>query len=260
VKLVSEPEQVDVDSSRERGWLEADRSVKVSETLARKIFSDIKRRQLTPGVKLPGEAIMLKQYGVGRASLREALRILEVHGIIKIKPGPGGGPIVDQITSSDFARSASVYLDAFDATVADLMRARLELEPRMARLAATKISRSNAAILQTALERERAELESGEEWSPATEDFHSTIAGLTGNPVLDLIGKALIAIHAQRGRQVFPLEDRAVALRTHERLGQAILEGDADKAERLSRRHLLAVSRELETDFPYVLRETIDWY
>ena len=36
---------------------------------------------------------MLAEYGVGRASLREALRMLEIYGIIRVKPGPGGGPV-----------------------------------------------------------------------------------------------------------------------------------------------------------------------
>ena len=49
----------------------------------------IRAEKLQPGSLLPSEAVMLKEYGVGRASLREALRVLEVNGLITVKPGPG---------------------------------------------------------------------------------------------------------------------------------------------------------------------------
>ena len=70
----------------------ARRADKVSEVVARAIVHDIVSRGLEPGATLPSEAVMLARFQVGRASLREALRILEVHGLITIKPGPGGGP------------------------------------------------------------------------------------------------------------------------------------------------------------------------
>jgi len=85
-------------------WLDIPRSGKISETIARDILDDIVVRQLPPGTMLASEAVMLDRYGVGRASLREALRILEIHGLIKIKPGPRGGPVVAEVTSSDLGR------------------------------------------------------------------------------------------------------------------------------------------------------------
>ena len=70
------------------------RAVKVAESVAREILHDIADRQLPPGATLPSEAEMVETFNVARASLREALRILEVYGLIRIKPGPGGGPVV----------------------------------------------------------------------------------------------------------------------------------------------------------------------
>src|ERR1700689_1242920 len=78
-------------------WLDIPRSGKISQTIARNILDDIVVRQLPPGTMLSSEAGMLARYGVGRASLREALRILEIHGLIKIKPGPRGGPVVAEV-------------------------------------------------------------------------------------------------------------------------------------------------------------------
>src|SRR6478736_4725215 len=70
-------------------WV-APRAEKVSEVVARSIVQDIASRELQPGTMLPPESVMLERYRVGRASLREGLRILEIQGLITIKPGPGG--------------------------------------------------------------------------------------------------------------------------------------------------------------------------
>jgi len=72
------------------------------------ILSDIVDRELAPGAKLAPQAEMLEEFQVGRASLREALRILETHGLITIKPGPGGGPVVSGVHGADFGRMATV--------------------------------------------------------------------------------------------------------------------------------------------------------
>ena len=65
------------------------RNEKIAEAVARDIVRRIAAGKLPPGAQLPSEAQMAVDYGVGRASLREALRILEIHGLISIKPGPG---------------------------------------------------------------------------------------------------------------------------------------------------------------------------
>src|SRR5258705_13947793 len=63
-------------------WLDIPRSGKISETIARDILHDIVVRQLPPGTILASEAVMPDRYGVRRASLRQALRILEIYGLI----------------------------------------------------------------------------------------------------------------------------------------------------------------------------------
>ena len=81
---------------------------------------------------------MLEKYQVGRASLREALRILEVQGIIAIRPGPGGGPMVAPFDSMNFARMTTLYLHLVGATYREVLEARIIMEPVMARLAAQR--------------------------------------------------------------------------------------------------------------------------
>src|SRR5215204_5074996 len=102
---------VDPDPSEEPSTTPSDRMSgrqgrrvdKVSEVVAREILSEITEQDLQPGAKLGPESEMLERYDIGRSSLREALRILEVYGVITIKPGPGGGPVVRRLSSRDFA-------------------------------------------------------------------------------------------------------------------------------------------------------------
>ena len=114
------------------------RGSKIAEAVAREILTRICKGGLAPGSQLPGEAQMLADYHVGRGSLREALRILEVHGIIKIKAGPGGGPVVVGTTTNDFGRMATMFFQAGGMTFREVIDARLVLEPLMARLAAER--------------------------------------------------------------------------------------------------------------------------
>ena len=70
------------------------RPMKTAEIVARAISDDILRNSRQSGDRLPPEKDMLEMYAVGRGTLREALRYLELQGIIDIKPGSRGGPVV----------------------------------------------------------------------------------------------------------------------------------------------------------------------
>src|SRR5713226_3607467 len=80
-----------------------ERAPKTALLVARRIVRDIERLELVPGDKLPPEKEMFQQYQVGRGTLREALRFLELQGILSLKPGPGGGPVVERPDASNLA-------------------------------------------------------------------------------------------------------------------------------------------------------------
>jgi GntR family transcriptional regulator, transcriptional repressor for pyruvate dehydrogenase complex len=241
-------------------WLDIPRSGKISEKIARDILDDIVIRKLPPGTMLASEAVMLERYGVGRASLREALRILEIHGLIKIKPGPRGGPVVAEVTSSDFGRSATFFFHAVGATFADLLYARLAIEPMMARLAATNLTPEGTAELKrTLVDHERDATRPASSWGRTSAGFHVVVNGLSGNPVLDLLCRSLLDIHASRAQTEFPVSKRGDVRRAHERIAQAILDGDAELAEQRMRRHVQSQITNQQQTRPEVLEELIDW-
>jgi DNA-binding FadR family transcriptional regulator len=92
------------------------RASKLSETIAKQIVDDIFEQGLRPGAKLPSEREMLERFGISRGTLREALRILEVHGLLIIRSGPRGGPTVARMTATDFNKACSLHFKAAGIT------------------------------------------------------------------------------------------------------------------------------------------------
>src|SRR3954468_19965917 len=99
------------------------RRLKTSESVARDIARAIIEAGLTTGDALPPEAAMLEQYSVSRESLREGLRLLEVQGLISIRRGPGGGPVVGYVDPANLGRVSSLYYHLAGATYAELFEA-----------------------------------------------------------------------------------------------------------------------------------------
>ncbi len=114
----------------------AQRTEKIAESIARQILQDIQRNHLEAGAMLPPESAMVERFGVGRGSLREALRILEVNGLVTLKPGPRGGPVVSAHDPANFGQMMTLHLQSLGATYRQLLEARVEHEVVLARKAA----------------------------------------------------------------------------------------------------------------------------
>lgn len=252
-------EVVPVDMDHGEGPLMARRADKVSEVVARAIVQDIVTRGLQPGATLPSEAIMLARFQVGRASLREALRILEVHGLITIKPGPGGGPIVARPTSQNFGRIATLFFQLDGATFRELVEARGVLEPVMARIAAERQTPETVAALRANVEEGKKQ-EVQERNAKLGTDFHRLMAGASGNRVLDLMSQAIRNIYYERvTSSLWPETDRARIHLEHEAIVKAIEKGDGVKAEKLMRQHMDEMAERCEERLPGLLDEIVDW-
>lgn len=232
------------------------RNSKVAEAIAGAILARICEGGLKIGSHLPGEAQMLADYGVGRGSLREALRILEVHGIIRIKAGPGGGPIVIGATTQDFGRMASLYFQANGINFREVIDTRLVLEPILARMAAE----NRDPKLAEELLAEETSTESDQAYLRTSEQFHRRVASMSGNKVLNLISHAMEDIfHARVMGMLYPPERRGDVVKAHRAIAKAIAAGDGAKAEKLMREHMVEYARYVEARYPALLDETVSW-
>jgi len=88
---------------------------------------------------------------VSRATIREALRFLELQGALRIKAGPGGGPVVSVAGAGHLARARSLHLQFTDASFSSVIDARRSIYPQLAFEAAGNASREDIALLQAGI-------------------------------------------------------------------------------------------------------------
>ncbi|NYE47724.1 DNA-binding FadR family transcriptional regulator [Spinactinospora alkalitolerans] len=234
------------------------RSEKVSEIIAREIVRDIAKRGLAPNSTLESESAMLERYQVARGSLREALRILEVHGLIRMKPGPGGGPVVSEVDSRDFGRMATLFFQVLGIRFAELVEARLILEPLVARLAAERRDPEDNDDLR-AIVQQGFDAEGTAEWLRATDAFHAKVLAMSGNGLLTLVARAMKDVFTERASSVYVAHEGDHVRRAHADIADAIIAGDAEAAERLMREHMDEYVKRVAEREPYLMDEVVDW-
>jgi GntR family transcriptional repressor for pyruvate dehydrogenase complex len=237
------------------------RRPKASDAVARAIVDTIVDNNLPPGAKLPSEAAMLQQYRVARATLREALRVLEVLGIVQMRSGPGGGPMVMDAGVDEFGGVATAFFNVTRATYRDLVEARLAVEPLLARLAAQRSDHAElaAALARTVPDTPDAELDD-EQWAADAKQFHIRLMALSGNPIIGLLAGALEAVWFDRivGTE-FPASERARVHDDHTEIATAIAAGDAVRADELMRDHMQRFLDYSIVRDPGMLDEVIVW-
>jgi DNA-binding FadR family transcriptional regulator len=215
------------------------RSPKTSEIIARELANQIIDDDLPAGARLPTERDMVEHYGVGRTTLREALRLLETRGVITIRSGPRGGPVVRRPRPNDLSESLTLILQFEEATLGDVLEARRTLEPSLSRLACSRIDK---ALLSEIVEANQAILDNLDDhdvFLSENQRFHSLIAGAAGNVVLQVFNETLksIADGATVGVEYTPARRKAVA-EAHLRIIEALEAGDPAAAEEAMHAHL----------------------
>ncbi len=224
------------------------RGRKRSEQVAHQIVTDIVREGKGRGAKLPLEAELLEQYGVSRSSLREALRLLEVQGLITIRPGPGSGTEVGAPEPGNLSGTLALYLMMARASLGQLFDAWRMVEPILAQLAADNSDRERVHALMAEFASNAAQDDRALTSGLA---FHDAVAELAENPVLALILGAVGFLVTEQVRINAPgFELSEATVHAHERIADAILAGDAARASMEMRAHLDEVMAEIATAMP----------
>ena len=232
------------------------RPVKASERVAQQIVRDIVEMGMETGDRLALESDMVAQYGVSRSSLREALRLLEIQGLIWLKPGPGGGPVVGTVEPSHLARTAALYFHLGAATYGQLMRTQVLLEGMCASLAAANPDR--VAALSPYFDHEG--YDHVDEYRDLTTGFHGTVYELADNPVLSLLTQAVTHTVTQHVVTTMdPVDLRGAILDEHTELARVIAGGDTHEAQRLATEHFERQHEVLRARWPLRLDELIEW-
>jgi GntR family transcriptional regulator, transcriptional repressor for pyruvate dehydrogenase complex len=248
------------ESAPDRSPMTGSRPPKAAMLVAQRIVRDIGRAGLRPGDLLPPERAMLETYGTGRGTLREALRLLEFQGVIALKPGPGGGPILMNPAATHLASTLQLLMQLNQAPYRMLIEARSALEPVLSRLAAERIGAAALAELAGSVAQMREHVDEPDSFRDGARRFHDVIAWSSGNVLFAYVVDAVLGI---LDGTVIGIDDsgerRAAVLRAHEQIYTAISRHDADRAEGRMREHLESYARHAQRQFPEVLTQTVTW-
>ena len=213
------------------------RDPKLAERVAASIEADVLRAGWPVGLVLGSEEQLAARYGVGRAVIREAIRLAEHRQVARMRRGRGGGLVVVAPDASAVTESLSIYLEYAQVGVDDLLEARTVLEVFAAAAAAGSLDEAHLLALRDAGEAPR---------------IHELIAETTGNAALSLFIQAIVSLTGQMTRRA-PDADAGLAADGEALLSEqaaqpghlaivdAITAGDAPAARDRMREHMTAL-------------------
>ena len=215
---------------------EAIRKNKVYEEVARQIERLILQK-LQPGDKLPSERELAEMLQVSRSSIRDAIRSLELMGLVE--PRQGAGTIVRELSAESLVNPFANALKRRRALVSELLDFRKMLEPPLAARAATPASPDEVSEMEEILHRQEATLSRGEVAIAEDAEFHYSIALASGNSVVLKVLDILMDLLRDTRERSLQLEGRPQkSLAGHRRILAAIKRHDAEAAKDAMRRHI----------------------
>jgi GntR family transcriptional regulator, transcriptional repressor for pyruvate dehydrogenase complex len=233
---------------------------KRATVIAQRIVRDIRDRQLQPGSHLSPEHEMLETYNVGRNTLREALRLLELMGVLTIRPGPRGGPVVSFPDSRHLASTLALLMQFANTPFRTVIETRQLLEPLTARLCAERGDAGLLADLRASVDSMGRLLDDREAFLDENRRFHDLVAWGSQNP---LFGYCINSLHWITDGTVlgveYPRRFRKLVWQAHDRVVIGIESGDGEKAEAAMRKHMDDTLQYFERHYKRQLDEALSW-
>jgi DNA-binding FadR family transcriptional regulator len=208
----------------------------LTQAVAEHLRTLIHHGEVGPGDRLPTERELAEQLGVARISVREAIKILQLHGYVQVRRGALGGTYVTELTEplEKWRMRMRTQAGEFD----DVIDFRIALETDAARLAATRRDRSDLAALRAAIAK-LDQVDSGHAaFRLADSQFHRGVARAARNVRLET------AIESARGElfsphdllpYVNPVDE---SRRDHQQICDAVRDRDPDRAAGAMREHI----------------------
>ena len=246
--------------NHERRWDSTAVPEKKALRLAQAIVDRVIENNLGAGDMLPRQAILMEEYSVSLGTLREALRLLETQGVVSMRSGPAGGPVVAPVDSRPMAMNMALLLQRERATYRSVVDGRLMFEPIIARVAAIQVQSDEIEELEKELARTRQAVSAGSSLVPNAAGFHHLIAASTRNPAYVATAQALHRIGAYLNRFVaYDTERSEEVLATHEDLLNALKKRDEARCEEVMRRDINEFISHVEKLDPSHLEMPVAW-
>lgn len=201
--------------------------------------------ELRKGDKLPGERELAQRFEVSRASIREALKILSLQGLLH-RTNARTVVTTDFLNIIEETLTLKILLE--DSSYSDIIAARLALEKSMVTLAAKKITKSELELLEKYIDLmdQAAKKESMDDFVASDIEFHRLIALFSRNSVLNSLYNSIIFLLFKVQTQV--AYDKGVMNESaayHRKIYQALAQNDAELAEKEMEAHLMDIDERL---------------
>lgn len=220
---------------------------KLSDEVLDRLMGLIDSGEFAPGDTFPSERELMKQYGVGRPAIREAMQALQSAGLIAVNQGQR--PMVTQPTAfgiiSQIDIAARHLLNTSPASLEHLKDVRLLLEVGIARRAAENATEDDAARMQAALDMQREHFQTDpDKFVEADLAFHIAIAETTKNPILVASSRAMLEwLEAYRVSILRSEGEEPFSIGEHQRIFEMIVANDPEGAALAITDHLKRSSR-----------------
>lgn len=214
------------------------RRAKLAGRAAEQILTDVIELGWPVGQVLGSETELLERYGVSRAVLREAIRLVEHQHVARMRRGTGGGLVIDEPDIDAVIGPAVIYLLRVGATLGEIFDTRILLEELVAEIASQRVNESDITAIRHTLECESIDAD--------VRSLHVQLATLTANPVLELFVETFsrVANFHFSDFAALPSDIDKDVRRAHNGIAQAIVTNNPSLARERMRRHLSA-----EADF-----------
>ncbi|MFM9883188.1 MAG: FadR/GntR family transcriptional regulator [Burkholderiales bacterium] len=218
---------------------------KASDVLAEQLRSRIRSGELGTGQSLPTERDLVMQTGLSRASVREALRILEVEGLIETRTGRSGGSRVSRPAGRELSRHLDLFIWGRNVGLEELNEVREALETVAAEGAARRRTDTDLVDLKAKTLAVESAVDTVPDYLAANLDWHLAIVRASHNDLLIGFMEVLSnAIHQETALDAFDSPQvRAATLKIHRSILEAIIAGDAEAARRRMARHVGAAGK-----------------
>ena len=208
------------------------------EQIVERLLALIKELRLVAGDRLPPERELAASIGVSRASVRQALVVLEVQGLVEVRHGEGA---VLLETRPDAAVMAAAR--AHTRRLPEVIEAREALEVKLAALAAERRTEEDIERMDAALEGMERDIDAGGRGLEGDELFHGAVTAAARSGLLaDMMSEISTAIRESRIESLSQDERPRESLASHRQIAEAIRAGDAEAAGEAMAEHIRLVS------------------
>lgn len=223
---------------------------RIYHDLVMQIQDAIMTGKLKPGDKLPAQRDLVQEFQTSRASLREALRVLEQKGLIEIKLGVNGGAVIKKIGTEQIAEHFFLLMQNQKGTYSQLSEFREGVEGCTAALAAERASKDDINRLKELLAKARKHIENYEsEWKDFFQvdlEIHLALAEITRNPVYVVILQ-IVHYNIIEKLQLF-FKDKKELTKNYRELCDiidAVESGDGARARSTVQNHITSCTRSI---------------